>query len=377
MNQESFETPKMNSGDWNHPVLVAKANFVLKSLCDWSVNTTVGCGHGCRFCYVPSTATNKQEPALNALGVKNPDAEWGRYVFVRTWDEEQFLASLRAAENTLEHKLKPEGNRAVMFCSTTDPYQVIKNVDSAKQKELNERHRKMVRRSLELIRDNSTLNVRILTRSPLANADFDLMTSFGPRLLFGMSLPTLNDKLARIYEPWAPAPSKRLETLKAAKAKGLHVYVAVAPTYPECDEADLRATLTAVAELDPVTVFHEPINIRAENVERIRLHGEMQGVNVEVSVFANDDSLNTYRVRQLKQVEKIAGEVGLERCLHLWPDKDLAATEALQALDDPTAHLHWLASWWTRVSKWPTQDAPTPAPRTPGSDGSGRQSLDS
>ena len=43
----------------------------------------------------------------------------------------------------------------------------------------------------------------------------------------------------------------------------------MAPTYPECDEADLRATLKAVAELEPITIFHEPINIRAENVARI------------------------------------------------------------------------------------------------------------
>ena len=41
--------------------------------------------------------------------------------------------------------------------------------------------RQLVRRSLELIRDHSTLNVRILTRSPLARADFDLFKSFGTR----------------------------------------------------------------------------------------------------------------------------------------------------------------------------------------------------
>ena len=116
-------------------------------------NTTVGCGHGCGFCYVPSTSTNKQAPVLKTLGVDDPDAQWGRYVFVRTWDEKKFLASVRAAENTPQDKLKPEGNRAVMFCSTTDPYQVIKNKDAKRQKELNDHHRQIVSRALELIRD--------------------------------------------------------------------------------------------------------------------------------------------------------------------------------------------------------------------------------
>ena len=158
-----------------------------------------------------------------------------------------------------------------MFCSTTDPYQVINN------KEQFAAHRAIVRRGLELIRDESTLNVRILTRGPLARTDFGLMQSFDHRLTFGMSLPTLDDKLARLYEPNAPAPSLRLETLKKAKEAGLHVYVAVAPTYPECDDADLRTTLEAVKELDPITIFHEPINIRAENVARIEEHAERLG----------------------------------------------------------------------------------------------------
>ena len=111
---------------------------------------------------------------------------------------------------------------------------------------LGQHARRLVRRSLELIRDQSTLNVRILSRSPLARADFDLFKSFGPRLLFGMSLPTLRNDLSKIYEPKAPAPSQRMATLRAAHEAGLNVYVAVAPTYPECDEADLRATLQAV-----------------------------------------------------------------------------------------------------------------------------------
>jgi len=115
----------------------------------------------------------------------------GDYVLLRRWDEAKFLASLRCAENT--RQLKPDGNRAVIYCSTTDPYQVIRHPDPARQRELAERARCLVRRSLELIRDASTLNVRILTRSPLARADFDLFRTFGNRLVFGMSLPTLRN----------------------------------------------------------------------------------------------------------------------------------------------------------------------------------------
>src|ERR1019366_1811918 len=153
-------------------------------------------------------------------------------------------------------------------------------------------------------RDLSTLNVRILTRSPLARADFDLFKSFGPGLLFGMSLPTLRNDLAKIYEPKAPAPSQRLAALRAAREAGLQVYVAVAPTYPECDEADLRVTLQAVAEIEPVTIFHEPINIRAENVARIQVHADGLGVELQTAVFQTREQWQDYAVNALQTMER-------------------------------------------------------------------------
>ncbi len=57
-------------------------------------------------------------------------------MLLRTWDEKQFLASLRKAERTPRSGLKPDGNRAVMLCTTTDPYQVIKHPDAKRAQEL-------------------------------------------------------------------------------------------------------------------------------------------------------------------------------------------------------------------------------------------------
>jgi len=300
--------------------------------------------------------------------VKDPDAEWGNYVLLRPWDEGKLLASIRAAENTPRKQLKPDGNRAVIYCSTTDPYQVIRHPDPARQRELAEHARFLVRRALELIRDQSTLNVRILTRSPLARADFDLFKTFGKRLVFGMSLPTLRNDLAKVYEPKAPAPSQRLATLRAAKEAGLHVYVAIAPTYPECDEADLRATLQAVAELKPITIFHEPINIRAENVARIERHaaelgflpllGERVGVRanntiLRTEVFATRESWQNYAVNALHTVSRLAKELGIEKQLHLWPDKSLGNQTLIERMPNPAIYRKRLEHWWHLISNWP------------------------
>ena len=338
---------------WHAPAVIAENHFVYKSLSNWAFNVAVGCSHACRFCYVPSTATIKQGPKLAEYGVKDPDAEWGNYVLLRPWDEQKFLASLRSAENTPRKQLKPDGNRAVIYCSTTDPYQVIRHPDPARQRELAGHARFLVRRSLELIRDESTLNVRILTRSPLARADFDLFQSFGKRLVFGMSLPTLRNDLAKVYEPKAPAPSQRLATLHAAKDAGLYVFVAMAPTYPECDEADLRATLKAVAELKPITIFHEPINIRAENVARIEEQAESVGVPLRTEVFATRESWQNYAVNALHMVSELAKEIGISKRLHLWPDKSLGSQSLVERMPKPQRYQARLEHWWNRISEWP------------------------
>jgi len=338
---------------WHAPAVIAENNFVYKSLSNWAFNVAVGCSHACRFCYVPSAATIKQGPQLAEYGVKDPDAEWGDYVLLRPWDEQKFLASLRSAENTPRKQLKPDGNRAIIYCSTTDPYQVIRHPDPSRQRELAEHARFLVRRSLELIRDQSTLNVRILTRSPLARADFELFRSFGKRLVFGMSLPTLRNDLAKVYEPKAPAPSQRLSALGAAKDAGLHVYVALAPTYPECDEADLRATLKAVAELEPITVFHEPINIRAENVARIQAQAADMGVRLRTEVFATRESWQAYAISALRTVAELARELRIDGRLHLWPDKSLGSQALADRMPNPGKYLKRLDQCWHRVSEWP------------------------
>jgi DNA repair photolyase len=340
-------------GFWHAPAVIAPNNFVYKSLSSWAFNVAVGCSHACRFCYVPSASTNKQAPRLAEYGVNDPDEEWGNYVLLRPWNEERFLASLRAAERTPKVELKGGGNRAVIYCSTTDPYQNFIHPDVKRQRELATSARYLVRRSLELIRDESTLNVRILTRSPLAQKDFDLFQSFGKRLVFGMSLPTLSNELSRVYEPRAPSPAQRLAALRAAKEAGLHVYVAVAPTYPECDEQDLRATMKAVAELEPITVFHEPINIRAENVARIAEWARARGVQLKTEVFDTRESWEKYALGSLKTVQLLARELGLKDRLHLWPDKSLGSAEVVSRMPRQAEYRRWLNRWWHRVSEWP------------------------
>ncbi len=326
---------------WKKPAVIAPNNFKFKSLSNWSYNIAVGCVHGCGFCYVPEVSTRKM--GLEEYGVEDADAQWGEYVLVRPWDEHAFMQSLRRAEAVPVSALKPDGNRAVMLCTTTDPYQTISHDDKAVRDDLNKQLERVVFNALDRILHKSTLNVRILTRSPLARQHFDIMKAFGNRLMFGMSLPTLNNKLARVYEPHAPAPTKRLETLLAAQEAGLNVFVAMAPTYPECDDSDLARTLEAIACVDPMTVFMEPINIRADNVGRFKRLAEEAGVTLRSSVFESREQWRDYSMRQMHAVECHAKDIGIEDRLHIWPDIEMRGY----------ANQGWLDKYWNRISEWP------------------------
>lgn len=358
---------------------ILENNFKFKSLSNFSCNTAYGCPHACTPCFVPEVSTIKQEKRHELTG-KIPqqwiderkagshwaDTHWGDYALLKTWDEHVFRKSLKRAER--QQGLPFDGNRAVMLCTTTDPYFTVSIPGNPEMTSLqNARRRGLVRRALEMIRDESTLNVRILTRSPLAQQDFDLFETFGNRLLFGMSIPTLNPTLSSVYEPRAPGPAAKLRALRAAVDRGLNVYVAIAPTFPEEGEAELRVLFETVAQLKPVTIFHEPINIRAENVDRIEAKAAELGIQINSGVFKSREEWREYAFGQLLLAERIAREVGLpEGVFHSWPDPDLASKSGFISMkrmmhlrdqgpdefDERTAEAEWDASYGPWIAYW-------------------------
>ena len=118
-------------------------------------------------------------------------------------------------------------------------------------------------------------------------------------------------------------PTQRLATLRAAKEAGLHIYVAVGPTYPECDRDDLYRTLQALADLAPVTIFHEPINLRADNAQKIAQAAASSTIRFKTEVFQSTQTRSAYAIESLQTVWGIRQELGITDTIHLWPDKTL------------------------------------------------------
>ncbi|MGB6222604.1 SPL family radical SAM protein [Haloferula sp.] len=344
----------MISALYDSPATIERNRFKYKSLSSWALNLFMGCAHGCRFCYVTETSIKYQQGLLESYGVTDPVADWGNYVLVRPWDRKKFMTSLRKAERTPVSQLNADGNRAVFLCSTTDPYQTIRNPDAAKQKLLNELARQTLRNALEAIRDYSTLNVRILTRSPLARQDFDIFKSFGNRLLLGTSLPTLDETLRKLYEPSVPHPNQRLKLLLDAHKAGIPTYVAVAPVFPEVGYKGMLDVFKAVKAAKPHTIFMEPVNLRLGIAERIARNAEKLGVTMDMSIYDGGPKWVEYAIQSLKDAEKAAKATRQLDRLHLWPDHEaLGSKKAIRTQPDPEAYAAWLQSYWDRVSEWP------------------------
>ena len=109
-----------------------------------------------------------------------------------------------------------------------------------------------------------------------------------------------------------------------------------------------------------ITIFHEPINIRAENVARIKAEAEKHGIQLNTRVFDTPEAWQNYSLDSLRMVERIASELGIQEHLHLWPDSSLGSKAVVKRQPDPAKYQAWLDQKWKRISEWPTDQNPNP-----------------
>jgi DNA repair photolyase len=185
---------------------------------DRSINPYRGCEHGCIYCFA--------RPTHAFLGL-SPGLDFETKLFAKT-----------NAAQALERELAEPSYRPRMIAigTNTDPYQPI------------ERRYRIMRRVLEVL---SATNhpVGIVTKSALVLRDLDILQSMAERGLVkvGLSVTTLEGKLARAMEPRASTPDKRLETLEKLSAAGVPTSVMVAPVIPGLNDAEMERILERAA----------------------------------------------------------------------------------------------------------------------------------
>ncbi|MFO1209232.1 MAG: PA0069 family radical SAM protein [Amaricoccus sp.] len=186
---------------------------------DRSINPYRGCEHGCIYCFA--------RPTHSFLGL-SPGLDF-----------ETRLTAKPDAPKVLAAELSRRGYRpaTIAIGTNTDPYQPI------------EKKFGIMRAVLGVLRDFRH-PVGILTKSALIERDADLlgeMAALGIAAA-GLSVTTLDRRLARAMEPRAAAPERRLLAIRRLTDAGCPMRVSIGPVIPGLNDHEIEALLEAARD---------------------------------------------------------------------------------------------------------------------------------
>jgi DNA repair photolyase len=186
---------------------------------DQSINPYRGCEHGCIYCFA--------RPTHAYLGL-SPGADFESRLFAKP-DAAKLLATELSAPGYVP--------RTIAMGTNTDPYQPL------------EKKMRITRSILEVLRDFRH-PVAIVTKSPLILRDLDILSDMASMGLAkaALSITTLDRKLARVMEPRAGTPGRRLQAITGLKEAGVPAGVMFAPAIPALNDHEMEAVLTAARD---------------------------------------------------------------------------------------------------------------------------------
>ena len=193
---------------------------------DQSINPYRGCEHGCVYCFA--------RPTHSYLGL-SPGLDF----------ETRITAKVNAAERLREALARPAYvPSAINIGSATDAYQPV------------ERRLRITRSVIEVLAECAH-PFSLVTKSSGIERDLDLVAPMAERGLAAVyvSVTSLEPSLARILEPRAAAPHRRLKTIEALARAGVPVGVSVSPIIPFINEPEIERILEAAAAAGATSAF--------------------------------------------------------------------------------------------------------------------------
>lgn len=218
---------------------------------DWVINPYNGCQMGCMYCYAAQIAR-----------WKHPAEEWGSYLDVKInaadlLKKELNKFSRRDAKSGFSTFNKNFGS--IFLSSVTDPYTPL------------EARYKLTRQCLEVLADfgyEGEINVQ--TKSPLATRDIDLLKKF-KNIAIGYTITTLDDRVSRFMEVWAPSYTDRFNALAKLHENGISTYAFIGPIMPNViDNAGrLNELFDKLEQVGVKKIWLEHINLSSKIKSRL------------------------------------------------------------------------------------------------------------
>jgi len=193
---------------------------------DLSINPYRGCEHGCVYCFA--------RPTHSYLNL-SPGVDF----------ETRIIAKVNAAERLrVAFASRSYEPLLLNIGAATDAYQPV------------ERKLRITRSVIEVLSE-CRHPFSLVTKSAGVERDLDLIAPMAAQRLAAVyvSVTTLDPQLARIMEPRAAAPHRRLQAIKTLAEAGVPVGVSVSPVIPFINEPEIERVLEAAAAAGARSAF--------------------------------------------------------------------------------------------------------------------------
>lgn len=193
---------------------------------DLSINPYRGCEHGCIYCFArPTHSYLNLSPGLDF--------------------ETRIVAKVNAAERLRQELARPRYQpKSLNIGSATDAYQPV------------ERRLRITRSVMEVLVEHQH-PFSVITKSAGVERDIDLLAPMAEQNMAAayVSLTTLDPQLARVMEPRAAAPHRRLKVIETLARAGIPVGVSVSPVIPFLNEPEIERIMEAARDMGARSAF--------------------------------------------------------------------------------------------------------------------------
>ena len=200
---------------------------------EYTINPYVGCQHACTYCYARFMK--------RFSGHKEP---WGQFVDVKI-----------NAPDLLRKEVERKPAGRVWISGVCDPYQPI------------ERKYELTKMCVEILIQHDW-PITIQTRSALVLRDLELLKG-SSTVEVGMTVTTGDEKIRRLFEPYAPPIKERISALGELHSAGIRTFAMIAPMLPKAEElVDILDGKVDYVLIDRMNYHHADWVYRKYQLER-------------------------------------------------------------------------------------------------------------
>ncbi|MEM3385470.1 MAG: radical SAM protein [Nitrososphaeria archaeon] len=243
----------------------------------YTINPYTGCSHSCLYCYASSYIKD----------------------FFKPRKKERLLDYISKDINHI-----PEGS-IINISSSSDPYIPL------------EKEEMITRKILEKFVSKKYI-IEIVTKSDLVARDIDILCK--GKSIISITITTLDEELAKVLEPRAPSPLKRIDVVKILSENNLPVVVRLDPVIPFITDnrENIEHVIEEAANAGAKHVISSTYKVKLDNFNRIINCFPHLSKNLKDLYYKNGEKIHgayyapkSYREKILSEIREIVKGKGL------------------------------------------------------------------